>query len=50
MSKQDIIDRIRKVRRLAENGVDGEKDSAKLRVEELMKRKALTISWFTPKR
>ena len=42
MSKQDIIDRIRKVKRLAENGVDGEKDSARLRVEELMKRYGIT--------
>lgn len=42
MSKQDIIDRIRKVKRLAENGVEGEKDSAKLRVEELMKRYGIT--------
>lgn len=42
MSKQDIIDRIRKVKRLAEDGIEGEKEAAKARVEELMQRYNIT--------
>ena len=42
MSKQDIIDRIRKVKRLAEDGIEGEKEAAKARVEELMHRYNIT--------
>ena len=42
MSKQDIIDKIKKVKRLAEKGVDGEKESAQKRVEEMMQRYGIT--------
>lgn len=42
MSKQDIIEKIKKVKRLAEKGVDGEKESAQKRVEEMMQRYGIT--------
>ena len=38
VSKQDIIEKIKKAKRLAEKGVDGEKESAQKRVEEMMQR------------
>lgn len=38
MSKQDIIDRIRKVKRLAEDGIEGEKEAEMVRRAMLMSR------------
>lgn len=44
--KEEIIQRIEKVRRLAKEGVDGEKQSAQLLLDSLMKRYGLTEEDF----
>lgn len=42
MTKEEIIEKLKKLRRLADDGVDGEKDNARRRVEELMAKYGIT--------
>lgn len=44
MTKQEIIERIKKVKRLAESGVEGEKENAQSMVDELMNQYGITES------
>lgn len=42
MNRQDIIDRLKKIKSLSEKGVGGEKDSAERHLEELMRKYGIT--------
>lgn len=44
MTKEEIIEKLKKLRRLADKGIDGEKDNAQRRVEELMAKYGITES------
>lgn len=46
MTKEEIIEKLKKLRRLADGGVDGEKDNAQRRIEELMSKYGITEDDF----